>query len=169
MPECREDVLAQQVAVQVQGLRTQIRALPHPRGRVLPEWHVARIGIEPIPGQDLRFLADQPGLCITFADERPRSRPVSTIGSLVPDLPAARWQSADSAETTTVGHLCDPPPPATRPRDGLHYAFRHEFSERRFRDADMAAHMNEPDAAFRDETTGKSLLFAQQLGDLGHA
>jgi hypothetical protein len=33
----------------------------------------------------------------------------------------------------------------------------------------MAAHMNEPDAAFRDETTGKSLLFAQQLGDLGHA
>jgi len=76
MPECREDVLAQQVAVQVQGPWSQVRALLHPRGRVLPEWHLAHIGVEPVPGQDLGFLADQPGLCITLTDERPRSRPV---------------------------------------------------------------------------------------------
>src|SRR5262245_53585482 len=115
MPECREDVLAQQVAVQIQGPRTQVRALLHPRGRILPERYLARVGVEPIPGQDLGFLADQPGLCIMLTDEGPRSRPVNTIRSLVPGLPPARWQSADSAETTTVGHLCDPPPAATRP------------------------------------------------------
>jgi hypothetical protein len=133
------------------------------------EWHPARIGVKPIPGQDLSLLADQPGLCITLAHERPRSRPVNTIRPLVPDLPSARWQAADSAETTTISHLCDPPPTATRPRDWLHNALRNEFRDSRFRDADMAAHMNEPDAAFSDETTRKPRLCAQQLGDLGHA
>jgi hypothetical protein len=43
------------------------------------------------------------------------------------------------------------------PRGGLHYAFRHEFGDSRFRDADMATDMNKPDTALRDEPPGETL------------
>src|SRR5262245_61068674 len=55
-------------------------------------------------------------------------------------------------------------------RPGSRYRFnqssRDELAHRRFRDTDMAADANEPNATFGNEATREPLGSAEQLGDL---
>src|SRR6266516_1684459 len=102
--EWRGQAQTDQDVIKLRRLRPQVRPFSHPRPRVLAELHPACVGVDPVTPDDLCLGQREPSLSIGLAGEGTDGSTVDTVRSLIASLPAARRQTANTAEAALARH-----------------------------------------------------------------